>query len=125
MKPKKEVEKKEYFRDIHFLYEILNKLKNVDEVKAFLKDLLTKSELLMFKRRWHIASLLDQGYDIRQTAIEAKASTSTVLRVKEKLKGGTGGLKLALERTREGRKKLKPEKAKSRPAAKWIFGKSE
>lgn len=98
-KPKKEVEDKQYFKDIHFLYEILFSLKNVEEVKLFLKDILTKSELKMLKRRWHIANLLYEGYDIRTVAFKSHTSTATVLKIKQILDEGNGGMYLALRKT--------------------------
>jgi len=97
-KPVREVEGKSYYKDIHFLYEILNTLKDVDEVKLFVKDILTKSELRMLKRRWHIANLLAQGLDMRSIAQKSKSSTQTVTNVKRILEEGNGGLRLALER---------------------------
>lgn len=99
-KPKVEVDQKTYYRDIFFLYEILNSLKNVDEVKLFVKDILTKSELRMLKRRWHIARLLTKGLDIRAVAQQSKTSTQTVSKIKKILEEGHGGLLLAIERTR-------------------------
>ena len=76
-KPKTEIDQKEYFKEIHFLYEIINNLKNVEEIKPFLKDILTSSELRMLKRRWHIASLLFEGNDVRTVAMKSKTSTQT------------------------------------------------
>lgn len=100
-KPKNEIEEKTYFREIHFLYEILNSLKNVEEVKIFFKDILTKSELRMLKRRWHIANLLYDGVGPRLAAERAKASTQTISKIKTILEEGRGGLKLAVERVRK------------------------
>ena len=106
-KPGKEVEDKQYFKDIHFLYEILYSLKNVEEVKLFLKDILTKSELKMLKRRWHIANLLYEGFDIRTVAFKSKTSTTTVLKIKQILDDGTGGIYLALKKTNKIQNKEK------------------
>lgn len=100
-KPKVEIKDKEYYKDIHFLYEIINTFKMVDELKLFLKDILTKSELRMLKRRWHVANLLMRGLDIRSAANESKTSTQTVIRIKQILQDGQGGLKLAIERMNE------------------------
>ncbi len=108
-KPKTEVTDKEYYKEIHFLYEIFNSLKNVDEIKIFIKDVLTKSELRMLKRRWHIASLLLAGFDMRTVASKSKSSTNTVLKIKKILEEGNGGLKLALERS-----KIKEHKEKEK-----------
>ncbi|MBI2031956.1 MAG: hypothetical protein HYT08_05060 [Candidatus Levybacteria bacterium] len=98
-KPKEEVQNKEYFKEIHFLYEIVNSLKNTEEIKKFLKDILTKSELRMLKRRWHIASLLVKGLDLRTVASKSKTSTQTVSKIKKIIEEGEGGIVLALKRT--------------------------
>lgn len=105
VKVREEVKDKIYYKDIHFLYEILGSLKNVEEVKLFIKDLLTRSELIMLKRRWHIANLLYEGWDIREVAQKSHTSTQTVGRVKKSLEEGYGGLLLALERTKQKEKK--------------------
>lgn len=102
-KPKSEVKEETYFRDIHFLYEIFNSLKSTQEIKLFLRDILTRSELRMIKRRWHIANLLLDpfGYDIRWVSRKSKTSTQTVSKVKSILENGEGGLKLAVGRVKK------------------------
>lgn len=97
-KPREEVKEEAYYKDIHFLYEVLFSFKSIDELKLFLKDILTRSELRMLKRRWHIANLLSQGMDLRSVAKKSKTSTATVSRVKHILEEGNGGLKMALAR---------------------------
>lgn len=97
-KPREEIKSDEYFREIHFFYEIINSLKNTEEIKKFLKDILTKSELRMLKRRWYIAGLLVKGFDLRTIASKAKTSTQTVSRIKRIIEEGEGGIILALER---------------------------
>lgn len=113
-KPFQEVKNKEYFKDSYFLYEIISVLKSVEEVKSFMKDILTKSELRMLKRRWHIADLLDQGLDIRTVAQKTKTSTGTVTRVKRTLEDGHGGIKLALKRMAESIVKKRERYMKSK-----------
>lgn len=106
-KPKIEVEDKKYYRDIHFLYKVLHSLNNVEEIKLFIKDILTRSELRMLKRRWHIANLLLEGLDIRTVAMKSKTSTQTVSKIKQILEEGNGGLLLALNRVGDRMKKEK------------------
>lgn len=96
-KPKLEPDEKNYYKNIHFFYEIINDLKKIGDIKNFLKDILTSSELRMVKKRWHIASLLTEGNDIRSIAHRTQASTQTVSKIKKTLEEGHGGLKLALE----------------------------
>jgi TrpR-related protein YerC/YecD len=116
-KPKIEIKEKEYFKEIHFLYEIFNSLKNLSEIKLFLKDILTSSEIRMIKRRWHISSLLLQGLEIRTVAQRANTSTQTVSKIKQIIEEGNGGLRLAIERARklekEGKEKFLKDKSKN------------
>lgn len=104
-KPRKEVESDKYFENVYFLYEIISSFKNTYELKLFLKDILTTSELRMLKRRWHIAKLLSTGIDIRSIAHITDTSTQTVSRVKEKMEEGRGGYKAALIRMSNIKKK--------------------
>jgi TrpR-related protein YerC/YecD len=98
-KPKVEINEKVYFKEVHFLYEIISSLSRVEELKPFLKDILTSSELRMLKRRWFVAGLLLEGNDIRTTANKSKTSTQTVSKIKKILEEGNGGLKLAVEKS--------------------------
>jgi TrpR-related protein YerC/YecD len=97
-KPREELQEKEYYKDIYFLYEALRSLKDIDEMKRFTKDIFTSSELRMLKRRWHIANLLAEGHDIRFVAQQTRTSTQTVMKMKLILEEGTGGLLLAMQR---------------------------
>lgn len=99
-KVKEEIKEKTYYRDIYFLYECFSSFRTIDELRNFIKDILTKSELRMLKRRWHIANLLRDGLDIRSVAQKSRSSTQTVSKIKQTLEEGHGGLLLALERSR-------------------------
>lgn len=106
---------------MYFFYEILNSLKTVDEVKNFLKDILTLSELRMIKRRWHIAGLLFEGLDIRTVAYKSKTSTQTVSKIKRVLEEGHGGLvyALMLEKAKQKTEYVKLKKIK-RGSSKYV-----
>ena len=123
-KPREEIRNEEYFKEIHFLYEIVNSLKNTEEIKRFLKDILTKSELRMLKRRWHIASLLAKGLDLRSVASKSKTSTQTVSKIKRIIEEGEGGITLALERMEKkiGRERKDFLKSKSFGGSKFVKG---
>lgn len=107
-KTRHELKEKEYYKNTHFLYEILSELRNVDETKAFLKEMLSPSELRMLKRRWHIANLLEDGLDIREAAIASKAGTNTVMKLKRITEKGEG-IRLAIKRMQEKTRKEKQE----------------
>ncbi|HUD44890.1 MAG TPA: Trp family transcriptional regulator [Patescibacteria group bacterium] len=123
-KPQAEVKDKEYYKDIHFLYEIINSLNDVEELKLFLKDILTKSELRMLKRRCHIVNLLEQGLDIRAVAETSNTSTQTVFRIKQILEEENGGLRLAINKVNDTlrREKIKGTFNKKRGGSKFVKG---
>src|SRR5438105_4612636 len=74
-------------------------LKTRDEVRRFLRDLCTLTELEALAHRWQIAQLLDQGrLSYLEIADEVGGSTATVTRVAQWLRHGAGGYRLALDR---------------------------
>lgn len=79
-------------------------LRTTDEVRDFLADLCTPSEVRAFIERLEVARLLDQGeLSYRQIAERADASTTTVVRVARFLKEMPyNGYRRALDRIAEG-----------------------
>ena len=80
------------------LSKTLLKLRSVEEIKAFLEDLLTKSEQLSIAARLQIAEMLNSGIPYSQIQRETGASSATVAKVSDNLKYGKDGFKVALER---------------------------
>src|SRR3989344_7255619 len=113
-KPKIEIDNKAYYKDIYFLYVVINALDNLEDTKMFLKDILTRSELRMFKKRWHIANLLRLGFDIRTVALMARTSTTTVAKLSRILDHGHGGLRIAIDKVNAKVKRAKEEYIKSK-----------
>lgn len=83
------------------LLEAILSLKNKDEAKRFLRDLLTVAELKEFANRFQAAKLLLQGNSYLTVAKKLKMSTTTVARVAYWLHHGMGGYKVVLPRLRE------------------------
>ncbi len=79
-------------------YRAMLQLQTENEVAAFLRDLLTLSEIDELSQRLEVATLLDQGKTQRVVAKLTDASIATVTRVNQWLKRGKGGYKLVLER---------------------------
>ena len=76
-------------------------LRTRDELRRFLRDLCTLSELEALAHRWQIARLLDGGtLSYLEIAERAGGSTATVTRVAQWLRAGVGGYLTALDRTR-------------------------
>jgi TrpR-related protein YerC/YecD len=75
-------------------------LRTADEAKRFLRDLCTLGELEALAHRWQIVRLLEEGLPYLEIAERVHTSTATVTRVAQWLRHGTGGYRLALDRTR-------------------------
>src|SRR5918911_4624809 len=87
------------------LADALGTLRTRDEYRRFLRDLCTLAELEALAHRWQIARLLDEGKSsYLEISERVGASTATVTRVAQWLRGGAGGYRLALERARRRRK---------------------
>jgi TrpR-related protein YerC/YecD len=82
------------------LADALTTLRTNDEVTRFLRDLCTLPELEALAHRWQTVLLLDEGVPYVEIAARVPTSTATVTRVAQWLRHGTGGYRMALERTR-------------------------
>jgi len=81
------------------LADAILKLRKPDELRRFLRDLCTLTELEAMAHRWQIAQLLDAGrLSYVEIADEVGGSTATVTRVAHWLRHGSGGYRLALDR---------------------------
>ncbi len=83
------------------LLESILRLEDVDEARAFFRDLCTVSELEALAQRWSVVRLLDEGLPYQEVSRRTGASTTTVTRVAHWLKRGEGGYRLALNRLPE------------------------
>ena len=77
-------------------------LKNADEAKRFLRDLLTEAEIKEFGNRLEAASLLSK--DVKYNAISQSTglSSATIARIAKWLGGNLGGYRLILSRLHHG-----------------------
>jgi TrpR-related protein YerC/YecD len=80
------------------LFNAIFGLKNLDEARAFFRDLCTLKELKDLSERWEIAKLIKQGAPYRDIAKKLGTSTTTVSRVALWLNNGMGGYRLMLDR---------------------------
>jgi TrpR-related protein YerC/YecD len=79
------------------LYETILDLKNISEMRAFLRDLCTKQELQEMSERWAVAKALNKKQSYRAIAEKLNVSTTTVGRVATWLNEGEGGYRIALQ----------------------------
>ena len=81
------------------LFKAFLQLKNIEEVGAFCRDLMTIAEIKEFSKRWQIAQYLNEGkMSYQQIAEEIGTSTTTVTRVNQWLKHGQKGYQTVLKK---------------------------
>ena len=80
------------------LVEALLALKNADEAKRFLRDLMTEGEIQEFSNRLEAASLLSKDVQYNAIIESTGLSSATIARIAKWLKGSLGGYRLVLAR---------------------------
>lgn len=103
---KDELSKEDYIKTLDYLYTAASSVQGRDKVKAFLKDLLTRSEKIMLGRRVWIARLLLAGYSRREIGERLKVGPNTVWKVERWLSDQLPGYEEAvagLEKTLDKR----------------------
>lgn len=83
------------------LYKAFLLLKNEDECKRFLRDLLTSAEIKEFVNRWKVAQMLDKKVSYEKIETETGMSSTTIARINKWLIKGRDGYKLMLNRFKE------------------------
>ena len=77
-------------------------LNNIEECKAFFRDLLTAKETVDLSSRLEVARLLKLRENYNDIAAATGASTATISRVSKCLSGERGGYRTVLSRLEEG-----------------------
>lgn len=85
-------------KKIDVLIDAILALKNKNEAKKFLRDLLTEAELNEFSNRWMAAQMLDAGNSYIEIVKKTGLSSTTVARISKWLYKGEGGYRLMLRR---------------------------
>ena len=83
------------------LIEALLLLKNQEEAKSFLRDLLTEQEILEFGKRWKTAQMLHHNFSYSAIEKETGISSTTIARISKWLQEGMGGYQLILKRLKK------------------------
>jgi len=78
--------------------EAILSLKNTNEAKCFLRDLMTEPEIKEFGKRLEAASLLSKDVQYNTITEDTGLSSATVARIAKWLKGSLGGYRLVLNR---------------------------
>ncbi|MCX6724397.1 MAG: YerC/YecD family TrpR-related protein [Candidatus Staskawiczbacteria bacterium] len=86
-------------------YDVIDSLKDRNEVRFFFKSLLTADEIATLMRRIEIAVLLEGGYNYRQIYDILKVGSDKVSRVQKSLDQDDSGYKIIVKRLIENRKR--------------------
>jgi TrpR-related protein YerC/YecD len=73
-------------------------IKNADEARRFLRDLMTEKEINEFANRLEAASLLSKDIQYDTISEDTGLSSATIARISKWLKGSLGGYRLILNR---------------------------
>lgn len=79
-------------------------LETADEMTRFLRDLCTLPELEALAHRWQTVRLLEEKVPYVEIAERVPTSTATVTRVAQWFRHGTGGYRIALDRTEQAKR---------------------
>ena len=104
MKHHNDKQKKELKAAAQSLYSAFLTLENAAEVRQFLLDICTPSEVEAIVDRWWTASLLKEGRSYREINEITGVSVTTIGRVARYMNMGEGGYRLALRREKAARK---------------------
>ena len=91
--------KTEHSQRVENFYKALLSLKTPEECNKFFEDICTVKELQDISQRFEVAVMLDQGKVYTEIASKTGASTATISRVNRSYSYGSGGYKLAIDRT--------------------------
>lgn len=86
-------------------YDVIDSLKDRNEVRFFFKSLLTADEIATLMRRIEIAVLLTGGYNYRQINQMLKTGSDKISRVQKSLDQDDSGYKIIVKRLIENRKR--------------------
>jgi len=86
-------------------YDIIDSLKNRDEVRLFIKSLLAADEIATLMRRIEIAVLLEGGFNYRQINKILGTGSDKISRVQKSLDQDDSGYKIIVKRLIENRKR--------------------
>ena len=80
------------------LCEAILSLETTDEVKSFLRDLMTEEEIIECAQRWNVARLLDKQVSYENIQKQTGLSSRTIARISLWLHSGMNGYRLIIDR---------------------------
>lgn len=97
-------------------------LEDKDQIKNFLKDLLTHTEMKMFAKRVQITKMLMEGYDYRAIRAYVKVTDPTIAKISNKLATEGEGLRVAIRYLQKIENEIEKERMRITPDLKKKYG---
>jgi TrpR-related protein YerC/YecD len=92
------MKKDQFHKDTEALFAAILQLNDMEECRAFFKDLCTYQELNAMAQRMHVAKMLYTHHVFTDIVAETGASTATISRVNRTIKDGEDGYQIVFER---------------------------
>jgi TrpR-related protein YerC/YecD len=83
------------------MYKALLTMKTEDEIRRFLEDLCSITEIMAMEQRFEVAKLLSEGLIYNAIMEKTGASSAIISRVNRSLQYGAGGYAMAFQRLEE------------------------
>ena len=84
--------------DTQALFRAVLLLRTPAEVRRFLRDLMTETELIEFGHRWKAARMLAEGVQYTEIEKATGMSSTTIARIQKWVRGKEGGYRMIIER---------------------------
>jgi len=101
MKPNRNESERKQQRAENALCDAVVSLKSAQECRDFFRDLCTPAELQALVDRWQVVAYLQKGLPYRKIHDLTGVSVTTIGRVARCLTDGSGGYRIAIERTHQ------------------------
>ena len=121
MNGKNDIWKDEQLRQ---LADVLASISDPNEIRAFLRDVMTQREIIEVGARLQAAKMLSKGEKYADIIATTKLSSRTVARISDWMQNGTGGYKNVFEHHSHvlpARAEEFVNKSKRMPARRWRF----
>ncbi|MBP5166174.1 MAG: TrpR-like protein [Oscillospiraceae bacterium] len=83
------------------MYKAILTLKTESEVKSFLEDICSMTEIMAMEQRFEVAKLLSEGLIYNAIMEKTGASSAIISRVNRSLQYGAGGYDIVFSRLKE------------------------
>ena len=97
-------------------------LEDKNQVKSFLKDLLSHTEMKMFAKRIQIAKMLLEGHGYEVIKNQVKVTDSTIAKISNMLEIGGEGIRMAVKYLQKFEKDIEKDRFRLGPDFKKKYG---